>query len=88
VRREGERLTLADGTLAGAHLDLAGAVRFMVEGAGCGVREALRAAALLPARFLGLDFDRGHLGPGARADLVALDDRLEPVAAWIGGVRV
>ena len=37
------------------------------------------------ARFLGLDKERGTLAPGARADLVALNQDLTVVKTWIGG---
>ena len=79
------RLTTQTGTLAGAHLDMATAVRNAVELAQLPLEEALRAASLTPARFLGLESDRGALFSGARADLVALSDDLRVVATWIGG---
>jgi N-acetylglucosamine-6-phosphate deacetylase len=79
------RLTAAEGTLAGAHLDMASAVRNAVRLAGVPVEDALRAASLTPARFLGLDNERGALVPGARADLVALTQALAVVATWIDG---
>lgn len=84
TRRDG-RLSLADGTLAGADLTMAGAVRVMVRQAGASVEEALRMASLYPAEAVGLAEDRGHLSPGARADIVHLDDALRPRATWIGG---
>ncbi len=61
------RLTAEEGTLAGAHLDMAGAVRNAVRLAEVSLEDALRAASLTPARFLGLDNERGTLTPGARA---------------------
>ena len=67
------RLTTEEGTLAGAHLDMASAVRNAVRLAQLPLEDALRAASLTPARFLGLDNERGALVPGARADFVALD---------------
>ena len=79
------RLTAEDGTLAGAHLDMASAVRNAVRLAQLSIEDALRAASLTPARFLGLDHERGALTPGARADLVALDRELTVVATWLDG---
>src|SRR5581483_6573142 len=79
------RLTTAEGTLAGAHLDMASAVRNAVRLAGLSLADALRAASLTPARFLGRDDERGVLRPGARADLVALDRNLAVTATWIDG---
>jgi N-acetylglucosamine-6-phosphate deacetylase len=79
------RLTTEEGTLAGAHLDMASAVRNAVKLAGLALEDALRAASLTPARFLGLDNERGVLIPGARADFVALTPDLKVVATWIDG---
>jgi N-acetylglucosamine-6-phosphate deacetylase len=79
------RLTTEEGTLAGAHLDMASAVRNAVQLARLPLDDALRAASLTPARFLGLDQERGALVPGARADLVALDQDLTVVKTWVGG---
>jgi N-acetylglucosamine-6-phosphate deacetylase len=79
------RLTSDEGTLAGAHLDMASAVRNVVRLAKLPLEDALRAASLTPARFLGLDNERGVLIPGARADLVALDQELMVVATWVDG---
>jgi N-acetylglucosamine-6-phosphate deacetylase len=84
ITRAGGRLTLADGTLAGSDLDMASAVRFCVERLDVPLAEALRMASLYPARLLGLA-SRGHLRPGACADIVALDRDLRPVGTWIGG---
>ena len=79
------RLTAEDGTLAGAHLDMASAVRNAVRLAQLPLEDALRAASLTPARFLGLDNERGALVSGARADLVALDQELRVIATWVDG---
>lgn len=81
------RLVTADGTLAGAHLDMASAVRNAVKLVGLPLEDALRAASLTPARFLGLDNERGVLTTGARADLVALNTELTVIATWIDGQR-
>lgn len=81
------RLTTDDGTLAGAHLDMASAVRNAVRLAEVPLEDALRAASLTPARFLGLDHERGQLVAGARADLVALTEDLTVAATWIDGLR-
>ena len=79
------RLTTDESTLAGAHLDMASAVRNAVRVARIPLEDALRAASLTPARFLGLDDERGALVPGARADMVALDPELNVIATWLGG---
>ncbi len=81
------RLTAEDGTLAGAHLDMASAVRNAVRLAEVPLEDALCAASLTPARFLGLDRERGMLAPGARADLVALTPDLDLIATWFDGAE-
>ena len=85
IRFVNGRLSTEEGTLAGAHLDMASAVRNAVSLAHIPLDHALRAASLTPARFLGLDNERGILIPGARADLVALTQELSVIATWIDG---
>jgi N-acetylglucosamine-6-phosphate deacetylase len=87
IRLTNGRLTTEEGTLAGAHLDMASAVRNAVRLAKIPLEDALRAASLTPARFLGLDNERGALAPDARADLVALTQELQVVATWVDGSR-
>ena len=86
ITLEQGRLQTADGTLAGAHLDMASAVRNAVKLAGIPLEDALRAASLTPARFLGVENERGVLTSGGRADLVALTGELAVTNTWIGGV--
>jgi N-acetylglucosamine-6-phosphate deacetylase len=81
------RLATTEGTMAGAHLDMASAVRNTVRLAQIPLEDALRAASLTPARFLGLSHERGALRAGARADLVALNEDLTVIATWIDGHR-
>ena len=90
----GHRITLADGkltddagTLAGAHLSMAGAVRHAITQVGLPPTDALRMATATPAAHLGLR-DRGRIAPGLRADLVALDADWRVVAVWQAGRRV
>jgi N-acetylglucosamine-6-phosphate deacetylase len=87
LRRDG-RLTLEDGTLAGADLDLPSAVSFMHQTLGVALPAALNMASLYPARALLLDDSYGHLGRGARADIVHLDEDLSVKATWIAGEKV
>ena len=65
IRREGGRLTLEDGTLAGADLDLTTAVRTMVTSIGAGVEEALAAATSVPAGLIGVDVSLSTSRPRA-----------------------
>jgi N-acetylglucosamine-6-phosphate deacetylase len=81
------RLTAQNGTLAGAHLDMASAVRNAVRLAKLPLDDALRAASLTPARFLGLERERGALICGARADMVALTPDLDVIGTWLDGAE-
>jgi N-acetylglucosamine-6-phosphate deacetylase len=81
-------LTAENGTLAGAHLDMASAVRNAVKLAGIPLEDALRAASATPARFLGLEDELGSLKTGARADLVAMTPELAVIATWRAGVEI
>jgi N-acetylglucosamine-6-phosphate deacetylase len=80
------RCTNADGTLAGSDLDMASAVRNAVQMLGVDVADALAMASANPAALLGLDHQLGRITAGYRADLVLLDDSLNLVASWIGGI--
>jgi N-acetylglucosamine-6-phosphate deacetylase len=87
ITRSGGRLTTAEGTLAGADLDMASAVRNAVTTLGLPIEAALRMASLTPATFLRLARERGRIASGYRADLVLLDDDLRAAATWIEGVE-
>lgn len=82
------RLTLADGTLAGADIDMAASVARLVTRLGIAPDEALRMASLHPAEAVGMADRKGRLAPGHDADLVELDDEFRPRATWIGGSRL
>ncbi|WP_378945880.1 N-acetylglucosamine-6-phosphate deacetylase [Mesorhizobium sp. ANAO-SY3R2] len=88
IRRENGRLTLEDGTLAGADLDMISAVRFMHEKIGLELAEALRMASLYPAEAVGQDHRLGRLQKGAVANIVQLTDKLDVSGVWIDGNRV
>lgn len=87
IVRENGKLVLADGTLAGADLDLAKAVGVVHRRVGVELGEALRMAALYPAQAVGLDHG-GRLSAGVAADFVWLDDELKSQAVWCAGKRV
>jgi N-acetylglucosamine-6-phosphate deacetylase len=80
------RCTSEDGTLAGAALDMATAVRNCVRMLNVPLARALRLASAEPACFLGLADTLGHLAVGCRADMVALDpERVEVLQTWVAG---
>jgi N-acetylglucosamine-6-phosphate deacetylase len=85
LRRDG-RLTTADGTLAGADLDLPTAIRNCVALLGLELEEALRMASLYPAEFLGLADRRGRVAPGYAADLALLGPDLTVLGSWVDGI--
>ncbi len=84
IYRRGGRLTLADGTLAGADLELNTALRIMCEQTGTPFHEAVRMATLYPATCLRADGFLGHLQPGARASIVHLDEKHRLRRVWTG----
>ena len=88
IRRDGNRLTLDDGTLAGADIDMAASVRFLVHEVGVDLDEALRMATAWPAQALGTADGKGTLGTGTAADYAVLDDDLGVVSTWISGHEV
>jgi N-acetylglucosamine-6-phosphate deacetylase len=82
------RCLRADGTLAGAALDMAGAVRNCVRLLGLPLPRALHMASAAPAAFLGLSDRLGRLAPGLRADLVAFaPDDVSVAATWVAGAK-
>ncbi len=87
IRREGGRLTLEDGTLAGADLDMISAVRFMHRTVGIELSEALRMASLYPAEAVGQAARLGRFVSGAAANIVALSANLDMRGVWIEGRR-
>lgn len=86
LRRDG-RLTLEDGTLAGADLTLPRALQVLVHDVGVALERALAMATSVPALVLGRA-DIGQLTAGARADVVHLGDGLSLRAVWRGGQPV
>jgi N-acetylglucosamine-6-phosphate deacetylase len=80
------RCTRADGTLAGAAIDMASTVRNCVRLMGLPLPDAIRLATDAPARFLGIADRLGRLAPDYRADMIALDpDAIRVLATWVAG---
>jgi len=78
---------LADGTLAGSNLAMDQGVRNLVAFTDCDAATAVHAASTAPAALLG-EADRGHLAPGARADVVVLTHDLHVASTYVGGELV
>lgn len=87
IYRADGRLTLADGTLAGADIALIDAVRYVHQSLGLPLEVALNLASLAPAQAMGIT-DRGHLRPGARADFFDLTSDVTAAGAWIAGQQI
>ena len=81
---EGNKIVDDEGRLAGAHLDMASAVRNTCEMLGVQLADALRLASANPAAFLKLG-DVGRIAPGQRANLALVDEELNVSSTWIDG---
>ncbi|SNB68321.1 MULTISPECIES: N-acetylglucosamine-6-phosphate deacetylase [unclassified Agrobacterium] len=87
VYRNGGRLTLEDGTLAGADIDMLSCIRFMHEKLDTPLEEALRMASAYPADAVGAS-GKGKLLPGFDADFVMLTPDLQMHSTWISGEKI
>jgi N-acetylglucosamine-6-phosphate deacetylase len=85
TRRDG-RLTLPDGTLAGADISLPQSLAHLVR-LGCPPERALAMATRIPAELIAAP-GRGTLTPGSRADFVHLDDAMTLRGVWQEGAPV
>lgn len=88
ILRAGGKLTLADGTLAGADIDMLASVRFVHERLGLPFEEALRMATVYPAETAGVANRKGAIRSGMDADFVVLTADHALVSTWIGGREV
>ncbi len=85
-RRDG-RLTLADGTLAGADIDMLSCVRFIHERLEYSLPEAISMATSAPSEAIGAA-NKGNLSAGKDADFILLSDDLQLLSTWIGGTCI
>jgi N-acetylglucosamine-6-phosphate deacetylase len=74
-----------DGTIAGSATDMATIVKKTAAYLSVDLPTISRLASTNAAEFLGLGKDYGVIAPGARADLVLVNDALELVNTFIGG---
>jgi N-acetylglucosamine-6-phosphate deacetylase len=88
INRQGNKLTIEGGRLAGSTLDMASAVRNSVNTLHCSIPNALKMASTTPATFLGLQQRKGYLTAGFDADWVVLTDQYFVSATYIAGQRV
>jgi N-acetylglucosamine-6-phosphate deacetylase len=86
ISTDDRKLVTEEGTLAGAALDMATAVRNCVQVLGMELHSALRLASRAPAEFLGLSAKLGSLAAGHRADMVALSpETVRARTTWVAG---
>lgn len=88
IRRSGGKLTLADGTLAGADLDMSRALQVVTRDAGVPLDLALAMATSIPARVLRATGTCGTLDVGGEASFIRLSDDLDLTHVWRRGEPV
>ena len=75
---------LSDGTLAGAIISMHAGARLMIDKIGASIGETALMGSATPATLMG-SVERGRLQPGARADLLVLNDTFELKAVFLAG---
>lgn len=88
IHRSEGRLTLADGTLAGANIDMLSSVLFVHKKLGIEFSEAIRMATVYPAQAARVCDRKGSLKSGFDADFVLLDDDHKIDSTWISGKQI
>ncbi|MCX2722858.1 N-acetylglucosamine-6-phosphate deacetylase [Roseibium salinum] len=81
-RRNG-MLTLADGTLAGADIDLPSSLKYLTSELGVGLETALAMATSYPADVIRLPL--GRFKEGCAADFVLLSEAMAVMDVWLSG---
>jgi N-acetylglucosamine-6-phosphate deacetylase len=84
VRKCGNGVRLADGTLAGSSLTMLQAFQNLLT-IGLSLEEASRMTSTCPADYLGLS-DRGRIAVGAVADFIVLDEAMDLSQVIMRGV--
>ncbi|MBW8619518.1 MAG: N-acetylglucosamine-6-phosphate deacetylase [Hyphomicrobiales bacterium] len=87
VRRQNKKLTLDDGTLAGADITMLDAVQYMLS-LGVPLADTLKMATQTPARLIGLEDKIGALRPGYPADFVHLGQDNRLLSVFSSGKRL
>ncbi len=88
ILRRNKRLTLRDGTLAGADIDMISSFRFLHHTVGLSLEEAIQMVSGHPAEAAQVADKKGALKPGFDADFVLLGDDLTIRSTWIDGTCV
>ena len=87
VRRQNKKLTLDDGTLAGADITMLDAVQYMLS-LDVPLADTLKMATQTPARLIGLEDKIGALRPGYPADFVHLGQDHRLLSVFSSGKRL
>ena len=88
ILREKGKLTLEDGTLAGADIDMMASVRYLHQVVGIELKECLRMGSFYPAEAIGQSSSLGQLLAGYDASFAVLDKNLNVTETWIRGRQV
>lgn len=82
------RATLLDGTIAGSILTMNQALANFTRFTDTSLKDAIKCVSLNPTRAIGIDYCKGRIAPGYDADLVILNDNLQPQMTFVGGELV
>lgn len=85
ISRSNGRLVLPDGTLAGADIDMLGAMRCLIEDVGVLPEVAARMASSYPSACIGAIENLGSLATGHFANVVHIDDDMQLQQVWLDG---
>ncbi len=80
IRRQEGKLVLADGTLAGADLELTTAINVLVHQVGLPLNEALQAATIVPANLIGRSFKGWGAPETCQSDVIRIRSDLSGLA--------
>jgi N-acetylglucosamine-6-phosphate deacetylase len=83
--REGGVVVKSTGAIAGSAASILQGVKALVEDLGLPLDRAIALASAAPAALLGLGKRKGVLRPGADADVILLDRRLNVTSTYVGG---
>ena len=87
ILRADGRLTLEDGTLAGADITLPAAIRFLQDQVGLSPETTLKMATSRPAAVIGRGDALGCLVTGVPADFIKLSPEGNVLSVWLGGAK-
>ncbi|PHZ84673.1 N-acetylglucosamine-6-phosphate deacetylase [Paremcibacter congregatus] len=86
ITATGGKCENASGVLAGSDLDMASAVRFIVNNTKYTLEDACAMASKSPASFMKVDHAVGDIKIGTKANFTLLDNNLMVSQTWIDGV--